>query len=35
MYCIAGKFDGGLNLTIDDAHVKLNPLILILIHYYR
>ena len=24
-YCIEGKFDGGLNLTVDDARIKLNP----------
>ena len=25
IYSIVGKFDGGLNLTIDDAYIKLNP----------
>ena len=26
IYSIAGRLDGGLNFTVDDAHVKLNPI---------
>ena len=35
IYSIAGRFDGGLNLTVDYAHVTLNPVNVNIIRYYH